>query len=94
MDRKAICAFLINCEPDQFMAYADKAELGSVVVGPDGKKYRFSVADLEAGDLKLNPPKPKPAPKPKAPGSRRPERGKAPAKRKTPLKRKSREIDK
>ena len=80
MDRKAICAFLINCEPDQFMAYADKAELGSVVVGPDGKKYRFSVADLEAGDLKLNPPKPKPPakstrgqakPKPKAPAKRK-----------------------
>ena len=66
MDRKAISAFLVGCDQNQFMVYRDEAELGSVVVGPDGKKYRFSVADLEAGDLKLNPPKPKPAAKPKS----------------------------
>jgi hypothetical protein len=89
MDRKAISAFLVGCEPKEFMVYRDEGMLGSVVVGPDGKKYRFSCEDLVAGDLKLNPPKPKPAPKPKT---------KAPAlpkpMKKKPLKRKSREIDK
>jgi len=48
MDRKEITAFLIKCESDEFMAYAD---LGAsvAVVGPDGKKYRFSNEQLEAG---------------------------------------------
>ena len=63
MDRKAICAFLVGCEHDQFMAYKDYADQGVAAVGPDGKKYIFTVADLEAGNVELNPPKPKPAPK-------------------------------
>ena len=58
MDRKAICAFLVGCEPDQFMAYKDYADQGVAAVGPDGKKYIYTVVDLEAGDLELNPPKP------------------------------------
>jgi len=78
MDRKAICAFLIGCEPDQFMAYKDYAHQGVAAVGPDGKKYRFSVGDLEAGYLELNPPKQKAAPKPKR---------KAPTKKKSAAKR-------
>ena len=64
------------------MAYADQGMLGSVVVGPDGKKYRFSCDDLVAAEERMKPaPKPKPAPK------------KKPAAKKS-LKRKSREIDK
>ena len=47
MERKEITAFLIDCKPDDFMAYADQGEAGTVVVGPDGKKYRFSVDQLE-----------------------------------------------
>ena len=71
MDRKAICAFLVGCEHDQFMAYKDYADQGVAAVGPDGKKYIFTVADLEAGNVELNPPKPAPKAKRKAPVKKR-----------------------
>ena len=47
MDRKKITAYLINCAPDEFMAYADQGDQGTVVVGPDGKKFRFSNDQLD-----------------------------------------------
>jgi hypothetical protein len=55
MDRKKITAFLIDCSPDDFMAYAD---LGAsvAVVGPNGKKYRFSNEQLEEGRIKMIAP--------------------------------------
>ena len=54
MDRKEITAYLIGCKSDEFMAYADQAEAGTVVVGPDGKKYRFSVDQLEKTEVLMN----------------------------------------
>lgn len=52
MDRKKITAFLIDCSPDDFMAYADLGA-STVVVGPDGKKFRFSNEQLEAAEDKI-----------------------------------------
>ena len=51
MDRKGITAFLIECQPDEFMAYADQDEKGTFVVGPDGKKYRFSNDQLDQSKI-------------------------------------------
>ena len=81
MDRKKITAYLINCAPDEFMAYADQEDLGTVVVGPDGKKFRFSNDQLFQGEIRKREkdrvaaaakpkPKPKPAPKKRAPTKR------------------------
>ena len=53
MDRKKITAYLINCNPDEFMAYADQEDLGTVVVGPDGKKFRFSNDQLFQGVIRM-----------------------------------------
>ena len=47
MERKELTAFLIDCDSDEFMAYADLGESGTVVVGPDGKKFRFSNEQLK-----------------------------------------------
>ena len=47
MERKKLTAMMIKCDPSEFMAYCDLAELGTVVVGPDGTKYRFSNDDLD-----------------------------------------------
>lgn len=52
MNRQEISAFLANCKVSEFMAYADLGESGTVVVRPDGRKYRYSVHDLEAAELK------------------------------------------
>ena len=80
MDRKKITAWLIGCEPGEFMAYADQEEKGTVVVGPDGKKFRFDMEKLKKAEeaMKMatikeitkrqaerSPAKPKPAAKPK-----------------------------
>jgi len=72
MNRKEICAFLIKCEPNEFMAYADQAERGCVVIAPDGRKYRFENDQLEQAELEAkakarrSKPKRKPAKKPAA----------------------------
>lgn len=55
MDRKALSAHLTGCEPDKFMAYADLGDQGTVVVGPDGKKFRYSNEQLAAAEAKLKP---------------------------------------
>ena len=49
MDRKEITGFLIDCKPNDFMAYKDYGDQGTTVVSSDGKKYRFSVEQLEKG---------------------------------------------
>jgi hypothetical protein len=54
MDRKKITAMIIGCEPGEFMAYADQGEAGTVVVGPDGKKFRFSNDDLDLAEAEFN----------------------------------------
>ena len=54
MDRKKITAYLIDCKTDEFMVYRDEAEQGTVAVGPDGKKYRFSVDQLEKTEVLMN----------------------------------------
>ncbi len=85
MNRKAISAYIIGCEPGEFMAYADLGEKGTVVVGPDGKKYRFNNEQLdgaEAARSEAHAPKPlakaeterkpKPKPKPKSPSKAKP----------------------
>ena len=71
MDRKKITAYLINCAPDEFLAYADQDDRGTVVVGPDGKKFRFTNDQLFEGEMKKREKdqvaaaaKPKPEPKP------------------------------
>ncbi len=55
MDRKAISAHLAGCKAADMMAYADLGDQGTVVVAPDGKKYRYSNDQLEQAELKLNP---------------------------------------
>lgn len=52
MDKKEICAFLIGCEVGDFMGYADKGDEGAVIIGPDGKKYRYDAAQLEQAERK------------------------------------------
>ena len=67
MNRKDICAFLIGCEAEELMAYTDYAETGCVVLGPDGRKYRFDVDQLEKAEARRSEaltPKPKPKLKP------------------------------
>jgi hypothetical protein len=59
MDRKALSAHLAGCEASEMMAYADLGDQGTVVVAPDGKKFRYSNEQLEKVELKLKP-KPKP----------------------------------
>ena len=54
MDRKKITAYLIDCKSADFMAFADLADQGIAVVGPDGKKYRFSVDQLEKTEVLMN----------------------------------------
>jgi hypothetical protein len=50
---KEIAAFLIGCKPDEFMKFRDEGEDGVVVIGPDGKKYRFDSAQLEKGEIAM-----------------------------------------
>jgi hypothetical protein len=87
MDKKEICAFLIGCEVGDFMGYADKGDEGAVIIGPDGKKYRYDAAQLEQAERKAESqsvpsrdkaarseaqaPKPKPKPPSKAGTSKR-----------------------
>jgi hypothetical protein len=71
MNRKEITAHLIGCESSDFMAYADLGDDGTVVVGPDGKKFRFPVAELERIDKKIKA-KSKSAPKPKRKAAKKP----------------------
>ena len=66
MDRKAIAGLLAGCEPDQMLKFRDEGDLVVVIV-PDGRKYKYTNAQLEAAE-------PKPEPKAKA-------AAKAPAKR-------------
>ena len=54
MDRKKITAYLIDCKSADIMAFADLADQGIAVVGPDGKKYRFSVDQLEKTEVLMN----------------------------------------
>ena len=71
MDRKALSAHLAGCEASEMMAYADLGDQGTVVVAPDGKKFRYSNDQLEQIELKL---KPKPKPRKKAKKSTKPEK--------------------
>ena len=59
MDRKAISAHLAGCKAAEMMAYADLGDQGTVVVDPDGKKFRYSSEQLEQAEQDLKP-KPKP----------------------------------
>ena len=70
MNRKALSAHLTGCEPKEFMAYADLGDQGTVVVGPDGKKFRYSNDQLEKAELKLKP-KPKPRKAAKKPAAKK-----------------------
>jgi len=53
MDRKLICAFLMKCEPESFMSYTDLGELGCKAVGPDGRKFIYTVEQLDLAEPKL-----------------------------------------
>ena len=53
MERKEITAMMIKCDPGEFMAYCDLADQGTVVVGPDGKKYRFSNDQLDQAEAEF-----------------------------------------
>ena len=69
MNRKALSAHLAGCEASEMMAYADLGDQGTVVVAPDGKKFRYSNDQLEQAELELKPkskPRKKPATLPKA----------------------------
>ncbi len=52
MNRKAISAFLIGCEPNELMAFANRGDHVGVV-GPDGKKYIFTIEQLEDQEKKM-----------------------------------------
>jgi len=80
MDRKLICAFLMKCEPDSFMSYTDLDELGCKAVGPDGRKFIYTVEQLNQAEIKL---KEALAPAPAEPKASR----RKPAKRKVAAKR-------
>ena len=77
MNRKQITALIVGCEQDQFMVYRDEAELGTVAVGPDGRKYRVSNEELEAAEKKAErerakqPKAAKPQPEPAKPATKR-----------------------
>ncbi len=53
MNRKAISAHLAGCKAADMMAYADLGDQGTVVVAPDGKKYRYSNDQLEQAEIDL-----------------------------------------
>jgi hypothetical protein len=77
MNRKAISAYIAGCEPGEFMAYADLGEKGTVVVGPDGRKFRYSNDQLKKAEADRSAahapkPKPKPASKSKSPSKAKP----------------------
>ena len=73
MDRKKITAMMIGCEPGEFLAYCDLADQGTVVVGPDGKKYRFNNAQLEEAEAsRASKTKPKPPSKSKSQSKAKP----------------------
>ena len=78
MDRKEITAFLIDCDQDDFMAYADLGEAGTVVVGPDGKKFRFSNEELARMKEKKDAAKAVATPKKKSPAKKEPVKGTIP----------------
>ena len=69
MKKKEICAFLLGCQAEDFMAYADKGDEGAVVVGPDGRKYRFDAPYLEQAEPKAEAWLKKIKEKPEAPRS-------------------------
>jgi hypothetical protein len=50
---KEIAAKMIGCEPDQLMAFKNYAEDGIAAIGPEGKKYIYTVAELEEYEAKL-----------------------------------------
>ena len=84
MDRKEISAFLIGCEPDQLMAFKNYGDDGVAAIGPDGKKYIYSVEFLDQAEAKRKAAEQaaKPAKPAKRPGrSRSRDAGRAPAKR-------------
>jgi hypothetical protein len=73
MNRKAISAYIAGCEPGEFMAYADLGEKGTVVVGPDGRKFRYSNDQLKKAEADRSAAHaPKPKPKPRSPSKRKP----------------------
>ena len=78
MDRKKLTARMIGCAPVEFMAYCDLADAGTVVVGPDGKKFRFSNDQLEQAEAEFKRKDIANAPVKKV---------KAPTKKKAPVKR-------
>ena len=78
MDRKKLTARMIGCAPVEFMAYADQADRGTVVVGPDGKKYRFSNDQLDQAETEF---------KRKDAAIKPEKKKKPPAKKKAPVKR-------
>ena len=51
MDRKAIAGLLAGCEPDQMLKFRDEGDLVVVIV-PDGRKYKYTNAQLEAAEPK------------------------------------------
>ena len=78
MDEKQIAGFLLGIDPSTFMKTRDDGEGGLVVIGPDGKKYKFTAEQLEKGRIAMETPtieevaKPKPAPKPAPKPKRKP----------------------
>jgi hypothetical protein len=76
MDRKAITALIVGCGIDEFLVYRDEKELGTVAVGPDGRKYRLSNDQLAAAEKEAerkakvrSAPKPEEQPAPAAPAA-------------------------
>ena len=53
MNRKELTAKMIGCAPGEFMAYCDHGADGTVVVGPDGKKFRFSNDQLDQAETEF-----------------------------------------
>ena len=53
MERKEITAYLIKCQPSEFMAYKDYGNQGVTVLGPEGKKYRFSNDQLDKAEEEI-----------------------------------------
>ena len=52
MDQKKVAAFLIDADPEECMKFRQEGD-GMVVIGPDGKKYKFSAEQLEKGEIAM-----------------------------------------
>ena len=73
MNRKEISAILANCKVSEMMGYADLGDQGTVVIAPDGRKYRYSNDQLEKAEADRSAAQaPQQRRKPRSPSKKKP----------------------